>query len=51
MFGRFGCAFPLDKTICDGLHRGHRRLVQSGVAGDFMVDPFTFVPQRVAQVL
>ena len=49
--GRFGCAFPLDKTICNGLHRGHRRLVQSGVTGDFMADPFTSFPQRVTQVL
>src|SRR5262245_48875786 len=44
----FGPAFPRPEAIGDNLHRGHRRLAQTSVAGNLSAYPFALVAEHLS---
>src|SRR5262245_10671636 len=42
-----GPPFPRPEAIGDNLHRGHRRLAQTSVAGNLSADPFALMAQHL----
>src|SRR5258708_20070107 len=44
-------AFPLHEAVADDFHRGHCRMAQTGVAGNFATATFAFVAKHVTYAL